>query len=189
MEPVQFTHDVGTFTYKGTAGDDTINIHKVVGGVGSVRMEITGTGETVQFANPSDALVVEGQDGADTITVQSLDADFAADLKVYGRDGGAPHLVDNLGYDSVNFAGSISTNGGYLEAFAESISVASGVTLSAEDPTDPDGADFIVFRARRIGTAEIENLTPVGGISKTVAIDIGANATLEGAGVYLIAQA
>lgn len=121
MEPVQFTQDGGTFTYKGTAGDDTINIHKVVGGDGTVQMEISGTGETVQFANPSEALVVEAGDGADTITVQSLHADFAADLKVYGRDGEAPHLVNDHDYDSVKFAGSISTNGGYLEAFAESI--------------------------------------------------------------------
>jgi hypothetical protein len=44
MEPVKFTEDPGTFTYKGTAGADTINIHQVVVGDGSVQMEISGTG-------------------------------------------------------------------------------------------------------------------------------------------------
>src|SRR5207249_7459719 len=47
----------------------------------------------------------------------------------------------------------------------------------------------IVFRARRIGTTEIENLLPSGYLAKTVEIDIGANAVLRGSSVYLIAQA
>src|SRR5262249_61674338 len=49
--------------------------------------------------------------------------------------------------------------------------------------------DDIVFRARRIGTVELENLLPGFGSDKKVEIDIGANAALTGERDYLITQA
>lgn len=73
--------------------------------------------------------------------------------------------------------------------FAENIKINDNVTLSTEDPNDPDGANDIVFRARRIGTAELENLSPLLVLNKSVSIDVGANATLTGGGIFLIAQA
>ena len=39
-------------------------------------MEIAGTGELVQFANPTESLTIKGLHGDDTITVQSVDARF-----------------------------------------------------------------------------------------------------------------
>ena len=49
--------------------------------------------------------------------------------------------------------------------------------------------DDIVFRARRISTAELDALLPIFGDIKTVSIDIGAGATLIGESVYLISTA
>ena len=142
MEPVQFTQAAGTFTYDGTIGNDTISVHDILD-AGGFNMEISGTGETVQFANPTNALIVNGLLGADTITVASLDPLFAADLQVYGFDGNPPGLVSDPLTDAVTFTGSISTNGGYLEVFADHISVADGVTLSTKDPNDPNGTNEI----------------------------------------------
>src|SRR5262249_36227875 len=65
MEPIQFTQSAGVFTYTGTAGDDTIQLHGIAGGM----MAISGTGETVQFTTPPQALKIVGADGNDTINV------------------------------------------------------------------------------------------------------------------------
>jgi hypothetical protein len=149
---------------------------------------LTGTfSDSLTFADPSNSLTVEGLLGHDNITVQSLDSAFAADLLLYGDEGGAPPVVWDPDTDSITFAGSISTGGGYLEAFAEDISVAPGVTLSTRGT---DGvANDITFRARRFGTAELENLSPVLGTDRQVSLDIGAGAVLDANSIYLIAQA
>jgi hypothetical protein len=190
MEPVQFSQAAGSFTYRGTIFNDSITLRDIVditGGAGPINMEIFGTGETVQFANPTGSLTIEAGWGSDTISVHSLDSAFAGDLLVYGNAAGAPPVVWDLGVDSITFANDIDTNGGYLEAFAEHISVAAGVTLSTRDTSGE--ADDIVFRARRFGSAELENLSPVLGTNRQVSIDIGANAVLDGGAIYLIAQA
>ncbi|MES2101762.1 MAG: LEPR-XLL domain-containing protein, partial [Pseudomonadota bacterium] len=142
------------------------------------------------FDTPTTSLTIEGGSGADTITVNSLDAGFAADLLLYGNKAGAPTIEPDAGHDIVTFADDVFTGGGYLEVFADEIKVRAGVTLSTRiDGDDLTTANDIVFRARRIGTTEIENLLPSGYLSKSVDIDIGANAVLEGSNVYLIAQA
>ncbi|MCA9072162.1 MAG: hypothetical protein KDA84_24710, partial [Planctomycetaceae bacterium] len=188
MEPILITEAAEVFTYDGTIGDDVITLRDIPDANG-VAMEIVGTGETIQFVNPTEKLVINGRLGEDEITVQSLDASFAADLQVYGNDGGPPELVSDANTDSIIFAGSINTHGGYLEAFAESISVADGVTLSTKDPIDVTAVDDIVFRARRIGTNVLENAAPATGLSKEVDINIGRNAKLEAGSIFLIAQA
>ncbi|MEO6651268.1 MAG: hypothetical protein ABIP17_01255, partial [Ilumatobacteraceae bacterium] len=145
---------------------------------------------TVRFVNPGTSLTIEAGSGGDTITVKTLDPGFAAELYIYGNKGGAPMIEPDPGRDKVTFEGDVSTGGGYLEVFADEITVAAGATLSTL-PTGgalEDGAD-IVFRARRFGTPEIENLLPVGYLSKTVAITIGAGAIVSAGSIYLIAQA
>src|SRR5262249_54544091 len=65
-------------------------------------------------------------------------------------------------------------------------------TLSSAVPDRPDfagGTNDIVFRARRIGTPEIENLLPSGYLSKTVSIEIGQQANLYAGSIYLVTQA
>src|SRR5262249_30764097 len=140
--------------------------------------EISGTGETVQFVNPEESLIINGHKGADTITVDSLDPAFAAELHVFGNNGDAPELTPDVAVDHVEFTGSISTGDKLLEVFAENVKVDAGVTLDT-------GEDDILFRARRIGTAELENLTPIAAgdaFTKTVSIDVGTGATLKGGG-------
>ena len=144
-------------------------------------------------------MIVTGA-GGDTITINSLDAAFAGDLLLYGSKSGTPNPEADAAHDRIVFAGSIATQGGYLEAFADDIVVASGKTLSTLKTAaltadlkpifSADGEDNdIVFRARRIGTPEIENLLPSGYLAKGVSIDIGANANLFAGSIYLVAQA
>ena len=72
MEPVQFTQAAAVFTYFGTTGSDAITLSDV-DDVAGVQMQIAGPGETVQFVNPTDKLVIDAGAGDDTIHVQSLD--------------------------------------------------------------------------------------------------------------------
>ena len=67
MEPIQFTAPVGTFTYDGTNSDDVITLLDIPD-VGGVNMRITGTGESVEFVNPTVELIIKGHLGSDTIT-------------------------------------------------------------------------------------------------------------------------
>ena len=91
----------------------------------------------------------------------SLDSSFAAELLLYGNHDGAPQTIEDSGVDTVTFSGSISTGGAYLEAFADNISVADGITLSTRGATANDPVGDIVFRARRFNVPEIQNLSPV----------------------------
>ena len=141
------------------------------------------------FKTPTESLTIELLGGSDQLTVNSVSADFAADLLLYGNHKGDPGAVEDPGIDTVTFAGSVSTGGGYLETFADHIVVADGVTLSARDAIDPTDANDIVFRARRLNVPQLENLSPLAFVQdKHVSVDIGTGATLTGGGVYLIAQ-
>ncbi|MDB5862130.1 MAG: repeat-containing protein, partial [Ramlibacter sp.] len=165
------------------------------------RMKVTFNGHTFTsdginfsgtffFDRPSKSLTIEGGGGGDTITVKSLDANFAADLLLYGNKSGAPALEPDINADVVRFEGDVYTKGGYLEVFADKIYVNAGKTLSTlTDQADLSTGNDIVFRARRIGTTEIENLLPSGYLSKSVEIDVGANATIRASGIYLVTQA
>src|SRR5262249_25426602 len=109
----------------------------------------------------------------------------AAELHVFGNNGDAPELTPDVAVDHVEFTGSISTGDKLLEVFAENVKVDAGVTLDT-------GEDDILFRARRIGTAELENLTPIAAgdaFTQTVSIDVGTGATLQGGGIFLLATA
>ena len=142
------------------------------------------------FANPTSSLTILGGLGGDHITVLSVDQNFAADLLLYGSKAGAPAPEPDAAHDVITFAGDTFTRGGYLEAFADDISVADGITVSTlADQSDLATGNDIVFRARRIGTTELENLLPSGYISKSVSITIGADAVLKSGSIYLVAQA
>ncbi|HLL17492.1 MAG TPA: hypothetical protein VK439_01805, partial [Rubrivivax sp.] len=141
----------------------------------------------VVFDNPADSLSIYGLSGADRIEIRSLDTLFSADLRVYGSR--MPPLAslaqvpqDDGFVDSVVISGNINTRGGFLDIWADNISVNPGVVVET-------GSGDIVLRARMTGLADIENLLPVFGTARSVDIDIGANATLRGGGIYLIAQA
>ena len=172
----------------GTSGADRITIKDGLGAKTSIVFDGTqiydaATGTTVSSIDidtPLKSLTIQGGTGADTITVESLDPGFTADLLIFGNKDGAPELVGDLARDTIVFAGNIKT--GVLKAFAETIKVNAGVTLDVGD-------GYIEFRARRFGTAELENLSPVFVSDKSVSIDVGANAQLIGGAVYLIAQA
>ncbi|HZF80990.1 MAG TPA: LEPR-XLL domain-containing protein, partial [Rubrivivax sp.] len=141
----------------------------------------------VVFDNPSDSLSVYGLSGADHIEIRSLGTLFSADLRVYGSRmpllGSLAQVPEDDGFvDSVVISGNINTRGGFLDIWADNITVNSGVVV------ETDGGD-IVLRARMTGLADIENLLPVLGTARSVNIDIGTGATLRGGGIYLIAQA
>ena len=108
MEPIQFTQAAQVFTYSGTTGNDSITLSDVPDAPGA-QMQIAGTGELVQFVNPTDKLIINGLAGDDTIVVQSVDPAFSADLVVDGNDGN----------DSVTFAGSLRLPGHALSATGE----------------------------------------------------------------------
>ena len=174
---------------RGSSGDDKITLSDGPGTKNRITFADTfffdaGTNtstNTFDFDNPLESLTILGGTGADSITIASLDAGFKGDLLIYGNKDGAPELVPDIATDTITFSGSITT--GVLKAFAETIKVNANVVLDVGD-------DFIEFRARRIGTAELENLVPGGfGSKKSVSIDIGDHAQLIGGGVYLIAQA
>ncbi|MFN5948454.1 MAG: hypothetical protein ACK43N_08165, partial [Pirellulaceae bacterium] len=138
---------------------------------------------------PSTSLKIEGGLGADKISIKRLDRTFAADLLVYGNSSKVQVFEPDPSKDEVVFEGSVYTRGGYLEVFSDTIRVNDGVTLSTVVDTDLDASNDIVFRARRVGTVEFENLLPSGYLSKSVEIEIGKNATLLGSSVYLVASA
>ena len=150
------------------------------------------------FAIPEVSLKIEGGSGGDTITVKSLDPAFAADLLLYGNRDGDPTIEPDPARDEVRFEGDTETNdgyigthGGYLEAFADNISVAAGTVLSTlVDDDDLTTGNDIVFRARRIGTPEIENLLPVGLPRQDASRSTSApTRSCAASSIYLIAQA
>ena len=113
---------------------------------GQMRVRVQGANFTIDgtnfensftFNNPSDSLKILGGSGGDKITVASVDALFAADLLIYGNIDKLPFLNEfglatlepDVAADEVYFTGNTYTRGGYLEAFADKIVVAEGVTL------------------------------------------------------------
>ena len=132
------------------------------------------------------SLRIDAQDGSDTITVESLSDDYAASLILYGNrlqrnDPMYPLMPEDDPFpDSVRFSGNI--NLGYLEVFADHISVDAGVHIDTGD-------ENIFFKSSVIGVATFENLLPVFATLRSVSVDIGAGAVLEGGGITFSLQA
>jgi len=79
-----------------------------------------GTFEHTTFNNPTSSLSINLGGGDDSLTIESLDSAFSADLTVTGDDGD----------DSVTFANDLFLNGGNLEITAETVTVNDGITIS-----------------------------------------------------------
>ncbi|MCI0464745.1 MAG: hypothetical protein L0Z62_48090, partial [Gemmataceae bacterium] len=179
-------------------GDDIVLEDADTGSTGTMRVRFQGLNfitslfvpfDSFTFNNPSASLTIEAGSGGDTITVASMDPGFAADLLLYGNTAGAPTLEPDAGQDLVRFQGDTLTHGGYLEVFADKIVIDANKTLSTlTDQNDLTTGNDIVFRARRIGTTEIENLLPSGYLPKSVEIDVGAGVQIRASSIYLIAQ-
>ena len=201
MEPIEFTQAAGTFTYQGTSQDDTISLHTVAGVPGAT-MEITGTSggvplESVQFATPSTALNIEGGAGNDSITVNSVAADFKANLGIYGDSAATqntPGAIPDTATDQVTFAGNIALHGGSLNVVAQTITVNPGVTISTlpglGNLSAPQSGDITLW-ARQLGTAELEAANPSPGIAdtKTASISVGSGSGIFGGEVFLLSYA
>ncbi len=144
--------------------------------------------DALVFPNPADSLTIYGLDGRDHIEVKSLDELFSADLLIYGSrlpivGSIAPIPEEDPYNDTVVFSGDIDLQGGFLDVWAETIRVESGVDIAVGD-------NDIVFRARSTGIAQLENLLPLYATFREVEISIGSGATLSAdGGIYLIAEA
>ncbi len=202
-----------TVTIDGTNGEDTIGISDYVGdgneqgqtGYHMMQMTMAGRQFLINgvlsdyyiFTLPTESLIVKGHSGADTITIYSLDPEFGligapgteTTLGIYGNEDGAPELFPDLAYDEVIFAGDVYTNGAYLEVFAETIKQADNVTVSTYKADGSGDGNSITWRARKIGAAELENLSPVMVMTKEVYVEIGENATLKATEIYILTYA
>ena len=173
-----------------TTGDDNAMIEQVgaaaVNGSATIKLTINTVSTSYSGVRGIDLQALTGHD---VITVSALDAAFTKGIEIYGNHSGAPDIgAGDLFTDSVEFSGNLHSRGGLIQVFAEAIKVDAGVTLNTIDSVSGAEND-IVFRARRIVTADLVNLSPIYADVKSVDIDIGANAKLQAGSIYLIAQA
>jgi Ca2+-binding RTX toxin-like protein len=182
--------DRGKVVIAGTIFDDTIRVYDNAGVLTIERGNSTYTIGETQLAMLT-LLRIEGRAGSDTITIESLPANFGgdngADLWICGShmpaDPSVAQIpVDDPFIDRVNFTGSIDLKQGSLDVWADRITVADNVVIQTTND--------ITFRPRLLGIAELENLVPLGfGTDRKVDITIGKNAKLMGAEISLFAQA
>ncbi len=138
LEPITLEGAQTDIVVDGSSGNDRIVVEILDGGMMRVSSsDAIPTFESVTFQAPSKSLTVNGKIGSDTITVQSVDPAFAANLQIYGNEGGVIGvLVDYLGdpdNDTVSFTGDVSTHGGLIEAVADIISVDATLSTRAID--------------------------------------------------------
>ncbi|MCB1998993.1 MAG: LEPR-XLL domain-containing protein, partial [Rhodoferax sp.] len=172
----------------GTIFNDAIRVFADLGGL---RIEYAGDpGKTIALdalqVAQLQSLRIDGIEGADTITVESLPDGFAGSLLLYGNRLQRSDLIypsmpeDDLYADTVIFSGDIALD--YLEVFADHIRVQDNVHIATGD-------SGIFFRSRMLGVSTLENLLPVFVTSRSVSVDIGENAVLEGGSIYFVLQA
>ncbi|KAA5541791.1 hypothetical protein FYK55_16405 [Roseiconus nitratireducens] len=183
---------------QGTIFDDEIYVRADPNTAGKIEIEfselmiydaIDGTSNNkLSVTNPSGSLTIEGLDGTDTIEVQSLDPLFSADLYLFGSQYSAANealglqpVVDDPFVDTVIFSGDVKTGNGYLEVYAEKIDVKDDVTIDT-------GTNDVFLRARLLGVAELENLSPLLYTNRAVSIDVGQRSVIKGNGIYLYSQ-
>ena len=186
-----------TVRITGTASNDTITISAHPTDPNRMRVDYGSHGwydpitqvvtTVIEFAVPSTSLVVEGLDGADTIVVTGLAAGWVSEATfiVYGNrrlSDDMPIFVDDPEADSVTFTGDVWTNDGVMEIYAAHITVNANVAIDT-------GAGWVTFRARQIGSAFAENLSPVFATDRNVSITVGDGATIHATGIFFIAQA
>jgi hypothetical protein len=182
----------------GSVGADRIRVY--AGADGSLNIGFQGLGfyrvfdglttsavtiDAVQVAGLK-SLRIDGREGGDTITVESLPGNFTGALNIYGSrlpivGTLAPVPDEDPFNDTVIFSGNITTSG--LDIWADTIRVNDNVLIDVVDEGD------IVFRARLVGIPDLENLSPAFGINRSVEISIGKKAVLNAGSIYLIAEA
>lgn len=151
--------------------------------------QIVIDGVTTVFANPSNSLIIEGGNLADSITIIGLDDGFAASITINGNDGddsitinsdlGAGNAVNGgIGTDSLTVNGSNASSVGFTYASTTSGTIAvdtATVTLSNFESL----SDKIISAARSIttlSTAETMTLGDDGvttGVSRLSGASIG----------------
>lgn len=206
LDPQQFAFytDLQNVIIAGSIFDDTIYVYAedldgdTEGVEEALTIERGSSTYTIDGAQVAQltSLRIEGRAGTDTIYVESLPAGYGgvdgADLLIYGSRLPALDVAqvpeDDPFIDRVDFTGSINLNGGFLDVWADRITVADG---TEEDPIVIETVDNdICFRARLLGIAELENLVPLGfGTDRWVDITIGKYAQLKGYGLWLFSQA
>ncbi|MDA0809399.1 MAG: hypothetical protein O3B68_15490 [Planctomycetota bacterium] len=95
LEPIldTITATTRTFTFAGT--DDDITLSDLGGGMS--RIESVSSSETVDFANPTTTLTINGGDGADTV-----DASTSAVAVTINGGGGADEIIGTPLADAIN---------------------------------------------------------------------------------------
>src|SRR6185436_17991074 len=129
LEPVSNSGTAADIIFDLTGVADSAVLEDIIT-PGSRLRSVTGTFETTTFGNPVSSLTVNLLGGADTLTINALDAAFAADVTI---NGGL--LGDTVTVNAVTGAGTYRINGG---AGADQIHVGA---IGAHSLTVAGGAD------------------------------------------------
>ncbi|HVK14038.1 MAG TPA: hypothetical protein VM597_35170, partial [Gemmataceae bacterium] len=172
----------------GTIFGDSIRIHEDPLVPGGLRVDFAGASLPLSPLQVQlmESLRVDGVEGADTITVESLPPTFGGALFLYGNrlqrtDPSYPKMPEDDPYpDSVIFTGDIALD--YLEVFADHVTVQDRVDIATGD-------SGIFFRTRLVGVSTVENLLPAFATDRSVSVDIGKDAVLTGGNIYFVVQA
>ncbi|WP_417383461.1 LamG-like jellyroll fold domain-containing protein [Gimesia sp.] len=179
LEPITSTVTTTNVTLNYSGVDETITISDAGGGQTTVD---STAGEIITFANPTGTLTINTGAGEDTIDLDSLAANFTANLIINGEGDS----------DTLNANGSISLNTGKnLEFNVEDINVDNGITLTASSIAF--NATSVVLDGDLISNnvsgdaATVEILGASGGVDLQDAVDIaGAGGIINIAdGTYL----
>jgi hypothetical protein len=158
---VEFTADVQVIDQL-TAADRSFEVDGdalLSDAAGDATSLTTSQGDSVSFTSPGQTLVIDSADGendADSVVVESLDASFTADLSIQGDSA-----------DTATFAGVADLHGGDLQASAGTIQVTGSWSSS--------GGSMTFSATAEINVSESAVLTTHAG---TVVIDAGPEGTL-----------
>jgi len=172
----------------GTFFNDQIHVYADPAVAGGLKIDFSGTSITLTPLQVTllQSLRIDAIEGTDVIVVASLPETFTGSLYLYGNrlqrnDLIYPNMPEDDPYsDTVLITGDITLD--YLEVFADHIAVRDEVHIVTGD-------SGIFFRSRLIGVSTFENLLPGFGTNRSVSVDIGQNAVLEGGSIYFVVQA
>lgn len=160
LEPVtidgdadDMTIDLSSLDGVSSSDDQATLLNAATDGQITLRSD-NSTFEHTTFNNPTNSLTIKLGGGDDSLTVESLDDAFSADLIISGDDNNLLNL-DDPG-DSVTFVSDLYLNGGNLEVTAETITVNDGVTISTRQVAsdhvsgDSTGDSGVIRWARKL---------------------------------------
>ena len=139
MEPIQDVTVVGTLRLRvADPGPHTLTLSDDAGPNDAGESRFTSpSSETIDFANPTNALIVDGSGGVDTVNIDALDAAFAASLTVNAGAG-----ADVIHVNAVTGTGSYTVNG---DAGADAVHVGNIGTSSELTAAGGTGNDTYYF--------------------------------------------